>query len=624
MTASAGLSGQAPPPTIASFWAVQPDHRIAMVSPPEISARLAEAEALLRAADQQRSEAAAADRRYALKLCKNVSVGVEDRRKADIALTVAKQIFFYSTDLFDAVEPSALAVDYARLSGERDLLRHALMVQAVLLTDLGNVADAFVALEEGLGLAEAAAEDFRGRAIAWINFGKACYTAYYYADALTAYEQGKAYCDQAGLRDDGAVALQNIALCCLEINRHERGLAAIREAINLMGEPVTPTQHFARVFAEATFVRLLLADGGRHVEARERLVFAKRSAERSASVRAELAVAGIEGLLQVYTGSADLGREIVLAHLERARAVPSTMRTALLTAVQALEHAGDAATALSYHREFALLVKRQLREKVLQYTRRQLLAIQDPDRAVGSQAIEEHAAALRSRYVNEGPQTAGAAENFLLSQAMMGEAEWDSAGTHVFRVGELVRRLAQAYGLDESTCDAFARSARLHDIGMTAVPRSLKIKSGAFSLEEWSVVEKHCDDGAELIGHCALPYRDFAEAVARHHHECFDGSGYPDSLRGSAIPLSARMTALADLFDVATHDSRHAPALSVDAALTLIEQRSGSQFDPELAKLFVGVVNDLRAQHGEAHLDEILSIDARESAMSRIRARIRR
>jgi HD-GYP domain-containing protein (c-di-GMP phosphodiesterase class II) len=79
-----------------------------------------------------------------------------------------------------------------------------------------------------------------------------------------------------------------------------------------------------------------------------------------------------------------------------------------------------------------------------------------------------------------------------------------------------------------------------------------------------------------------------------------------------------------DLFDVATHDSRHAPALSVDAALTLIEQRSGSQFDPELAKLFVGVVNDLRAQPGEAHLDEILSIDARESAMSRIRARIRR
>lgn len=595
-----------------------------MTISPETAAEFAECEALLRKAGQGRDEAALVARQTICQTLARIPTGVEDARKARIALEVAKQVYYFTSDLFSAVLPSAQAVSFARFSGQRDLLRQALMMQAVVMTDMENLADAFAALDEGLEVAESAADDHKGQAAVWINLGNACYTGFFYGDALTAFRRGEQCCKRAGLHAGRTVPLQNIALCCLELNRHDEGLAAIREAINMAGEPRSPQEHFNRVFAEGTFVRLLLAsDRNRCVEARERLVFAKRSAELSGSMRAEIAAAGTEGLVQVYAGSADVGREVVLAHLERARTAPSTLRAALLTTVQTLEAAGDSGEALSYHREFCLHVKRQLRNQVLLYTKRQLIALQDADGALGDQARKEQAATLRARYVQEASLPGHSAESFLLSQAMMGEAEWDDSGSHVFRVGELVRRLAEAYGMDEVTCNAFMLAARLHDIGMKAVPRSLKLKTDRLTPEERSVMMMHSVDGADLISHCALPYRDLAEDVVRHHHERHDGRGYPDGLRGNAIPLVARMTALADVFDVLRHDRRYARAISVDEALAFIASESGGQFDPQLVPLFVDLVKTLCAEHGDAQLDPILSVSARDTAMTRTRARLR-
>ncbi|HKX25595.1 MAG TPA: HD domain-containing phosphohydrolase [Actinomycetota bacterium] len=130
----------------------------------------------------------------------------------------------------------------------------------------------------------------------------------------------------------------------------------------------------------------------------------------------------------------------------------------------------------------------------------------------------------------------------------------------------------------------------LHDLGKVGIPEDILCKTGPLSGEEWAIMRRHPLIGAQIVA----PIRFLGEAaqVIRHHHERFDGTGYPDGLAGRAIPVSARIFAVADSFDAMISDRPYRPARPVEAALEEIRDGAGTQFDPEVVEAFVSLVLD--------------------------------
>jgi HD-GYP domain-containing protein (c-di-GMP phosphodiesterase class II) len=134
----------------------------------------------------------------------------------------------------------------------------------------------------------------------------------------------------------------------------------------------------------------------------------------------------------------------------------------------------------------------------------------------------------------------------------------------------------------------------LHDVGKVALERSVLHKPGALTDEEWQLVREHPAQSAHIIGAVAR----FAQYVpgARHHHERYDGKGYPDGLAGEAIPLDARILAVADAYDAMTSDRSYRPALSHAEALARLQADVGTQFDPACVAAFAALdLHDRRA-----------------------------
>jgi ribonuclease P protein subunit RPR2 len=130
----------------------------------------------------------------------------------------------------------------------------------------------------------------------------------------------------------------------------------------------------------------------------------------------------------------------------------------------------------------------------------------------------------------------------------------------------------------------------LHDIGKVGVPEHILCKEGPLTGEEWSVMRNHPVVGAQIIA--PITFLTGAVELIRHHHERFDGSGYPDGLRAEQIPLAARIFAVADSFDAMTSDRPYRGAMRVDRALAEIDGGAGTQFDPEVVRVFVRMMEE--------------------------------
>jgi HD-GYP domain-containing protein (c-di-GMP phosphodiesterase class II) len=130
----------------------------------------------------------------------------------------------------------------------------------------------------------------------------------------------------------------------------------------------------------------------------------------------------------------------------------------------------------------------------------------------------------------------------------------------------------------------------LHDIGKVGIPEAILTKSGPLSPAEWDVMRTHPTIGAQIVA--PIRFLGDAASVVRHHHERFDGTGYPDGLAGDDIPLPARIFAIADSFDAMTSDRPYRSALVLDRALAEIRDGAGTQFDPDVVEVFVDLVEE--------------------------------
>ncbi len=176
----------------------------------------------------------------------------------------------------------------------------------------------------------------------------------------------------------------------------------------------------------------------------------------------------------------------------------------------------------------------------------------------------------------------------MVALARGAEARDHVTGEHIYRCRDLAGALARETGMGQHQADDVAWAAMLHDIGKLHVPDGVLLKPGPLTAEEWEVMRRHPIWGEQILAG-GLGF-ETARRIARSHHEDFDGRGYPDRLGGEAIPLEARIVRVADAYDAMTHIRPYKTARTAEWAFEELERCAGSQFDPELVRLFLALL----------------------------------
>ena len=554
----------------------------------------------------------------ALEGLRTIPFSIAPARRVNCLLSIAQQFCHQGQSVFSGVEPAALAVMVVSDLGDASLQRKALTFQGIILSQTNNPGDALLSLADALRLAEGL-NDAVAVAAVWNSLGGAFYEAALYLDALECYERASAVA--AEIRDLANVrawATANAALCCLHTHQHQKGIEKIRTAIAQMPSPSSPAELLARVQAEGTFIRLLLHTGSMR-EAADRAVLAKEFAANAKSVRADISAACSEGLVEVYSGLGDVGLSRGMKALEKARQVKPSLRETLLAMVQAHEKAGRPERALALHRELTLHIRKAQHENIVRHQELHLKQLEANEiTQLPPDLLENKETELTQKIA---AQTVGAKQGRLLEQmAFTAEMRDDPTGEHCYRVAKLAALLAQAHGESPQTCETIELAARLHDIGKVGIPDTLMQKATLLSDGERQILETHAKTGAELLSRTKVSYGELAEDIARHHHERWDGHGYPDGIFGSAIPLAARIVAVCDVYDAMTHDKAYRRALSGEEALAEMIRGRALQFDLKLIDLFGPMITRLRAEHED--LDAFLGQAARQTALTVARQKI--
>jgi HD-GYP domain-containing protein (c-di-GMP phosphodiesterase class II) len=216
---------------------------------------------------------------------------------------------------------------------------------------------------------------------------------------------------------------------------------------------------------------------------------------------------------------------------------------------------------------------------------------QGPRGAGGARPLAPHASAYQQslRYAEDVRHLYRQLQR-AISQSLVGlanalEAKDSYTRGHSERVGGLGRRLALALGLSSEEAATVAQAGLLHDIGKIGVPEAVLRKRGPLDPEEWEVMKRHPLTGAQIVA----PFEFFSAGalIIRHHHERLDGTGYPDGLVGDAIPLGARIIAVADVWDALTSDRPYRAALPSAKARAYLCEQSGITLDSGAVDTFL-------------------------------------
>ena len=199
---------------------------------------------------------------------------------------------------------------------------------------------------------------------------------------------------------------------------------------------------------------------------------------------------------------------------------------------------------------------------------------------------QELEAALAAQSLTRRKDAEAAQEELLKRILQAAGYRDDNTHEHTQRVGALAARLARGLGLGDREIAMIHRTAPLHDIGKIAIPDSILLKPGKLTDEEFEVVQTHAALGARVLSNSGSDLLNTAEVIARHHHERWDGGGYPAGLAGEAIPIAARLVHLADVFDVLLHERPYKESWTLEAAVEEIARGAGTDFDPEAVRVF--------------------------------------
>lgn len=169
----------------------------------------------------------------------------------------------------------------------------------------------------------------------------------------------------------------------------------------------------------------------------------------------------------------------------------------------------------------------------------------------------------------------------------------NETGMHVIRMSYYCKVMAAAIGMSDQEVELIFNVSPMHDIGKIGIPDNILGKAGKLDAQERAIMEQHTEIGAKIVGKHNNPLLDMARTVALTHHEKWDGTGYPQGLKGNNIPLVGRIVAVADVFDALVSERPYKKAWPVEKAVALIKEESGKHFDPEVVKGFMTNLDEI-------------------------------
>jgi len=533
----------------------------------------------------------------------------------------AVRFLYVSGQAFRAIPIAQRARSLGLETSQPQATLDALIALGICAADSGGLPDAMEAYADALSLAQGLSDPI-GQGKVWLNLGAALIYSGLYREALACFEKAEAFAaSEAGLAHTRPVIFANIALCHLNLDEIRQGLVAIERAVQLSLSPKDAYALLNRVLAENHYTRLLL-EVNNFEGAKDHARLARQFAVESKSPRADISAAVAEGLAEVFSGQTDVGITRLTNTLDRARTLKITTREVLVALVKALEFVGKPDQALIYLRQLLEYQSATQKQNVLQHVKLHLEQLHP--------ALEDEANAIRRLTTRQEILEGRIAKQALFKaqvesmerMAVVAELRDDSTGAHSYRVGRLASLLAKEAGCDEETIFMIDIAARLHDIGKVGIPDGILLKPAKLNAAERDVMKTHTTIGAEVLANSNIAHMQTAEEIARHHHEWWDGTGYPHGLSGTKIPLAARITALADVFDALTHKRPYKEAWTLDSTLTEIMALRSRQFDPDLTDIFLGLVANLRREHVD--LDVFLGEAALASPFLQARDKIKK
>jgi putative two-component system response regulator len=166
-------------------------------------------------------------------------------------------------------------------------------------------------------------------------------------------------------------------------------------------------------------------------------------------------------------------------------------------------------------------------------------------------------------------------------------------GEHIVRMSQYSKILALALGVPELHAEQLRQAAPMHDIGKIGIPDAILLKPGSLTFEEFEQMKQHTVIGAQILSNSSSPLLQLAHKLAIEHHEKWDGTGYPNGLKGEEISIEGRIVAIADVFDALTSKRPYKDAWGVQETVEHIRKQSGKHFDPLLVDLFIDNIDKI-------------------------------
>ena len=500
-------------------------------------------------------------------------------------------------DAFDIIQAvsGALASDVVSVSLDMELrVRNH---HAICLSKVGDFVGALNCYARAIETAQTAGATSH-EARLWLNLGVAATDVGLYAEARTCYAHAAAVIEQTDVADDDKLhAYANLAYGCIRVGEPARGFERIRRALAAPAQLETDDSLSSRIYALKAYSQLCVEIGD-YAEALQSAEAAQSLAKRCGSVKSRVEAATAKGIAVAYAGEIKRGIGTIEAALSFSdeHGLDPTETLAALSKLAA--KAGDYARLELYSARIQAVLEQRHGDhlRLLVESREKLGGL--PARIVDAQL------------------------DILTQAAATYELRDDPSGLHAYRVGSLARLIAIRMGQSEQYALQLEQASRLHDIGKCVIPDAVMLKTSALSATDRTIVMEHSNAGARIIESCGVKCEvlEMAAVVARCHHEAWDGSGYPAGLAGTAIPLSARIVAVADVLDSLTHAHHYRDEWACDAALLEVLALRGSAFDPAVGDAAIAVVSDLAAQCGD--IDICLLQGAENSPFTSMRNRI--
>lgn len=237
----------------------------------------------------------------------------------------------------------------------------------------------------------------------------------------------------------------------------------------------------------------------------------------------------------------------------------------------------------------AAVVDKALQDKKMYDESRRVQAVLEKYQGMLEKTMMEQIHEIRSAH--EDARRAHVKTLSMLARAA--EYHDDATSLHISRVGEYSALIAGRLGLPVEDQDTLRHAAPMHDVGKVGIPYQILTKPGALSAEEFDLMKEHCVIGYNIFRDEDHPYHQASGLIALTHHERWDGSGYPKSLAGEAIPLYGRIVSVVDVFDALVSQRVYKPRWPVARAVGYISEQRGAHFDPVIAQCFLDSIDEI-------------------------------